>query len=155
MLDSVDELVKISGKSVVNTAIAVAFDSTFVSLILSIIAMFWQQTAASREEETIQTEADQIIRQIVTAANAEVPNTPLPNPIPLPNFLPNLLPNLLPEKVVEPTTTTNPPATDPHRQPKKHKRALPPRLTLALIGVAILLILSVTYALMHPELFPH
>jgi hypothetical protein len=82
MLDSVDELVKISGKSVVNTAIAVAFDSTFVSLILSIIAMFWQQTAASREEETIQTEADQIIRQIVTAANAEVPNTPSPTPSP-------------------------------------------------------------------------
>jgi len=78
VLDSYDEFVRISGKSVVNTAIAVAFDSTFISLVMSIIAMLWQQTAGGHEEEIIQSQADECISTIVAAASAKAPTRPLP-----------------------------------------------------------------------------
>jgi hypothetical protein len=128
LLDSSNEFVKISGKSLVNTAIAVAFDSTFVSLVLSIIAMLWQQSAASHEEEMIQSQADYAISTIATAANAQVPNP-------------------VRSSTADPQTSSAPEQQRGQHSLPRHRRA-----RFAYPIIVFIILLAIAYAVLRPYL---
>jgi MotA/TolQ/ExbB proton channel family len=70
-LQSVDEILKELGRSRVNTNIAVAFDTTFVGLVLSLIGMYLHSAVGDEEEATVQRTAHETKETLSTLQNAD------------------------------------------------------------------------------------
>jgi biopolymer transport protein ExbB/TolQ len=70
-LQSTDDILRELGRSRVNTNIAVAFDTTFVGLILSLIGMYIFGALTDHEETIVHRHSHEIIQTLATLKNAD------------------------------------------------------------------------------------